>query len=62
MKPPETPQDVAAAGAALIEVAGAGRNVCIVGAELDAGSSFVDGIPPVVMVMVAKVGASDMIS
>ena len=62
VKSPETPQEVVAAGAALVEVDETDTTVCDAGAELDAGFSFDGGIPSVVTVTVTMVGASDVIS
>lgn len=62
VKSPETPQEVVAAGAALVEVDETGTGVCVAGVKLDDGCSFDDGISLVVTVTVTMVGASDVIS
>jgi hypothetical protein len=63
VKSPDSPQEVFAAGAALVGLDETGTTVIVVGAELVAGASFDDDAPfSIVMVKVTKVGARGVVS
>lgn len=63
VKSPDSPQEVFAAGAALVGLDEIGATVGVVGAELVAGASFNDDAPfSIVMVTVTKVGAGGEVS
>lgn len=62
VKSPDTPQEVVAAGAALVELDGTEITVCVTSASLETGASLAGDVPPTVTVTVTSVGARRILS